>query len=511
MKSDTPPGLRRAATRSTFLLTGTNLFTYAVSIASTLVLARLLSPRQFGEVVLAVVISEFIFLLAGWSLSIALIREPEATVELAFDTSIILMCWSSAAVAAVSAVIAIAMLHWYSATLALVFVAISASRILVLFTLLFLADLERRLSFGRFAIAHHGSTLLSVGAAIALGYGGAGVWALASRDIVSGCAGLAMAVLFSRWRPQWSYNRTKARELLRFGTGMLGSRLGDLLFHRFDNLMVGTLAGSHQLGLYNQSYILAEVGIKAAHPAIYQVSMPTYARLQGDRSRSSSAYRFVVFFLSRAVVPVAILFVVIPGQLLGVVLGDQWRPAENMLRALAVYALLIPLVEHTRIVLIANGAIREALLARLIQVSFFVPAAVVAAWLWGGDGTAVVVALAVILGGAAVYYFARRLVDIPLRDFIAPAVAGLIASAILVLISRTLSGDAVVLVVGTALATGSFVAALFALEWARLMENLSTLIGALRGVRGEDVPLASETDAATMKDVARVRMTGDGK
>lgn len=491
MTANNSEELRRAATRSTFLLTWTNLLTYAASFGSTLVLARLLTPREFGEVALAVVIAEFLFLLASWSLSNALIREPEESVKVAFDTSVILMCWISVTVAAVSAVIAVALSHWYSSTVALVFAAISASRIVVLFALLLLADLERRLSYGRFAIVQYGSTLLSISVAIALGYRGAGVWALASREIITGCASFVMALVFVRWRPVWVYDRTKARELLRFGAGMLGSRLGDVMFHRFDNLMVGTFAGSYQLGLYNQAYVLTDVGIKLYYPAIYQVSLPTYARLQGDRVRSSRAFRIIIFFLSRAVVPFAVLFLVIPGQLLAVVLGEQWRPAEEVLRALAFYGLLVPLLEHTRVLLVANGAIRDILVARIIQLSFFVPATVLATWRWGANGTAIVVAVAMILGSGCMYYFARRFVDIREQDFIPPLIGGLVASGLLVLLSQALDGGAILLTVGAVVAITAFVVTLLVLERSLLIEHLRVLLGSLRESRQPHEPLRS--------------------
>lgn len=491
--------LRIAATRSTFLLSGTTLFTYAASFGSTLVLARLLTPRQFGEVALAVVIAEFLFLLGGLSLPIALIREPEASIKAAFDASIFLTCWIAAAVAVISALIGVGLWRWYSSGVALMFVAISASRVLVLFGALFLADLERRLSYGRFAIALYGSTLLSIVVAIPLGYAGAGVWSLASREIVAGCSMLAVALVLVRWRPGWVYNRAKVRQLLRFGTGMLGSRLGDVMFHRFDNLMVGALAGPSSLGLYNQAYVLTDVGVKVLYPAIYQVPMPTYSRLQGDRRLSSQVFRVVAFCLSRAVIPISVLFLVIPGQFLSVVLGDQWRPAEHMLRGLAVYGLLIPLVEHARIVLIAHGAVRQVLVARLIQLAFFVPATVVATWLWGGNGTAIVVAIAMVLGAVAVHYFVRRFVDIPKRDFVAPIIAGVVASTVLAAVSQIVSGDGIVVVVGTALATTAFIATLIALERSLLIGNLSVIARSLRARRslqessspGREMPISS--------------------
>lgn len=505
--------LRIAATQSTFLLSGTTLFTYAASFGSTLVLARLLTPRQFGEVALAVVIAEFLFLLGGMSLPIALIREPEASIKAAFDASIVLTCWIAAAVVVISSLIGIGLERWYSATVALVFVAISASRVLLLFGALFLADLERRLSYGRFAIAQYGSTLLSIAVAIPLGYAGAGVWSLASREIVTGCSMFALALVLVRWRPGWAFDRAKVRQLLRFGAGMLGSRLGDVMFHRFDNLMVGALAGPSPLGLYNQAYVLTDVGVKVLYPAIYQVPMPTYARLQGDRRLSSRAFRIVLFFLARAVIPISVLFLVIPEQLLTVVLGEQWRSAGHMLRGLAVYGLLIPLVEHARILLIANGAVREVLIARLIQLLFFVPATVVVTWLWGGNGTAIVVAVAMIIGGASVHYFTKRFVDIPKRDFVAPTIAGLFASAVLVAVSRTVSGDGEILIVGATLSAAAFIAVLIVLERTLLIGNLSIILRSLRARRpledpaleGAGMPVSS----ATIKEVATIRTLRD--
>ena len=117
----------------------------------------------------------------------------------------------------------------------------------------------------------------------------------------------------------------KVRDLWRFGTAMVGSRLGDVAFHRFDNLAVAAFSGSAALGLYNQAYLIAEMGNKLFAPIIAYLPLNLYAKIQGQSARVQRSYDLIGFWIIRAVAPVGVILLVVPEQLLVILFGDPWR------------------------------------------------------------------------------------------------------------------------------------------------------------------------------------------
>lgn len=473
--------LAKAAGRGAFVLTGGYFVSYIVSFGSTLVLARLLSPNQFGTVALALAIAEFFFLAAAWSLPIALIREPEESVHVAFDTAMILTALLGAGVLFLG--LGVAAVIWqigHARVVAVVFCAIVAGRILALFGSCLIADLERRFRYGRVSLIQVSNQLLAAGASIALAAAGAGVWALAARDIAVSVGMLAMGAWFSSWAPSWRFDPATARRLLSFGTKMIGSRLGEMLFHRYDNLMVGIIAGTRSLGLYNQAYVLAEAGNRVYVPALAYVPMSLYSRLQGDVARTDKAFQLIMFFLTRAIVPIAIVFALFPRELLTVLFGAAWAPAANMLRWLAAYALLLPVFEHVRTLLTANGALKLVLWTRAAQLCVFLPAVPIAVWLWGGVGAGAAVAVAMVIGTGAIFFAARGYARFALTGYVPPLVAGAVAASTTEILHGGLTTPFQRLAVGGIVLLVTYLLSLVALDRGALLRNVRLIVRLLR-------------------------------
>jgi O-antigen/teichoic acid export membrane protein len=471
--------MARAATRGAAILTAANLAGYAISFLATLLLARLLTPTEFGQAALVIASVDFLLLLAGWSLPTALIREPEASAYRAFDTALVLTIAMGVLVLGIGAIVA-SLLWWFNEQLlAELLMSILFGRIVALGAGCFSAELERRFAYARVALLQGGAVAVSVAASVALAVLGAGVWALAARDIVMSGVLLLLSVALSRWRPSWSFDRAKARELVVFGSQMIGSRLGEMLFHRYDNLVVGAIAGSRQLGLYSQSYLLAETGNRIYGPVLQQLPMAVYSRLQGNTRLTARTFDLVSFFLVRVTVPLAALLVLFPSELVSTLFGDQWLAGAPMLRLLVGYALLLPLFDQMRVLLVANGAVAEVLRARVVQLVFFLPAAAIGAAVAGGRGAALAVSVAMVVGTAAILPAARSYGRLEIRDFVKPPIAGAIGALAAIAATASAASPAAVLVRGLPTLLAVYCVALLALDRKRMWHRILSVRAAV--------------------------------
>ena len=472
------------------LVTGAQLCSYLLSFASILILARLLVPSEFGTVALAVAIADFLMVGASFSLPAAILREPDETAEETFNSAMYVTAATSAVVLLAAAPVGFLLSSLESGQLAAVFAAIIGGRGFAVLGYCYLAEVERRLAYGRFSVTQIGSQLLALVVAVGLGVAGAGVWALAARDIVLSVAGFFLSMAFSRWRPRKGFDGKKARELVRFGIQMAASRFGDMLFHRYDNLVVGAIAGLRQLGLYNQAYVIAEVGNRVFAPVLAYLPLNLYAKLQRSPQQTERVYELLMFWLVRAVVPIGLVFVIVPAELLTFLFGARWAPAADMLRGLSAYAMLLPLFEHARVLLVANGAVASVLRARAVQLAVFLPAVPVLVLLWGGPGAAMAVAAAMVAGTATIIGAARRWAVYPYSGYVPPLLGATVAAGAAVFILQFIDAHTTRLLVGLTTVLGMYVGSLVAIERSRLRDNLRVLVESLR--QRPQTELASE-------------------
>lgn len=481
--------LARLATRGAALLSAANFLAYVISFAAMLALARMVAPNDFGKAVFAVAVAEVLFVVGAWSLPLALIREPEETFQAAFDTALVLLAGASGALLGLGAGVAVGLWLLDGAQVALVFGAIIGGRVLQLFAGCFVACLEREFAYGRVSIIQIAATGAGVLAALAVAHQGGGVWALGLRDVGVSVTMFILALALTRWRPGRRFSAANAREMLRFGAAMVGSRLGEMLFHRFDNLVVGVVAGARQLGFYNQAYVLTETGNRLYGPVLQQLPMATYARIQDDRQRTANVFSLVMFALSRGVTPLALAFALMPSETLTVAYGSAWREAAPALRWLSVYALLAPLFDQMRVLLVSNGAVGAVLRARAIQLAWFLPALVCATWLWGAPGAGAAVASGMVTGMAAILPATRRLATWPWRELIAPALASGVAAVSTMAVLANVEGDARRLLLGGATLAVAYAVTLMVVDGRRLFDFARTVVRSLRSERpAERVP-----------------------
>jgi PST family polysaccharide transporter len=489
--------LARQSTRGVFVFTVGNFATYGLSLIATVAMARLLGPKTVGVAMLAITIAEFLAATAAWSFPAALLRERDEDVALAFDTSLYLWAGISALVLAIAAGVGVGLWFLMSPQIAQIFFAVVVGRLVSMLADNYGADLERRFAYGRYSLINFLSQTFANCSAVALAATGAGAWSLAWRDMGVAYVSIALSIAWSRFHFHRAFDRAKARELISFGSKMIGSRLGDMVFHRYDNLIVGLLSGPNALGLYSQAYLVAESGTRAYAPALSTVPLSTYSRLRGDRERTQRTYDFVTYLLVRAVLPIGVLCLLVPREILTVLFGPAWAPGADMLRGLTGYAVFLPIFEHHRALLVANNAVLRLLRARLIQMIVLLPGVPILVLALGGTGAGIAVAAAMIVGTVAVVIVARPYVHFRIRLNVAvPVIAGLVAAGTAEFLLRFVHGDLVRLATAVGVIIPIYVCTLAAMDRGRLVSNIRLLVTSLRRGRpaeSDSAPPPTET------------------
>jgi len=409
--------LARKAVRGTMAVAVSNVVTRVVSFACALYLMWRVSPTAFGLVEYAVALLAIASSLGNWGFAQAAIHRPERVDE-TFSTFLLLRVGMTLAVLAMLGVVAtIAPDLLASRTHLGALAVLGAALVVEAGCEAPAARLAREMAFGRLMVVDVLSTVLATGVGVAMAWLDFGLWALvanrASHTLVRAVA--LGAVSNTTWRLR--FHRADAEWLLSFGAPLWLGGLATTWVLKYDDLVVGSLRGTHTLGQYGRAYAFALIPLSLVTGVLTRVSFPLYARLQDDRPRLSKAFRIASGATLRLAAPLAVgIAVALPDFLAVMGWRAKWGPMVPMFRWLLVYTLARPLLDDAGGLLTAVGRPRITGRTLLVQAAALVVLCPVLTWWSGAEGAAMSVGL-VVAAGLAVWYvgFLPRFVDVAWR------------------------------------------------------------------------------------------------
>jgi PST family polysaccharide transporter len=198
------------------------------------------------------------------------------------------------------------------------------------------ALMRRALRF-RVQIAIENASLAfgNYGLAIVLALNGFGFWSLVLGQIANSGLLALLSYIASRHpvRPtfQWRYYR----DLLHFSSGFFLGNIANYFGRNLDNLVVGRALGETALGLYGRAFNIFSLPVNAMGQAVAQVLFPAFSRVKSNPERMKQAYLKAVTISGVVIMPASVLLVLCADDIVRVVLGDKWRAASLPLAILA--------------------------------------------------------------------------------------------------------------------------------------------------------------------------------
>jgi len=306
-----------------------------LQIGVLLVLARLLTPQDFGVIGAATLVLGFTQVF--WQLGVgpALIQRPAITrehMETAFTTSIILGLVFATGIFFASPAISdfFGMPRLLSVLRATTVVYLLGGISLVAESLL-----RRELRFKQVALiqlaAYVGYGVVSIALAIL----GAGVWALVGGHLTRATIETGLVLKNSPHPKRIFVHRSVLRELLSFGSGVTAAQIANYCALQGDNFVVGRMLGAGPLGVYGRAYNLMAMPANLFGSAVDTVLFPAMAKVQDEPTRFAAAFRRSMAVTALIGLPISALTFVLAPEIVQVVLGSQWTGAESALRILA--------------------------------------------------------------------------------------------------------------------------------------------------------------------------------
>lgn len=340
--------LHGRATRGTALTVAGQGGRFLLQTLSTVILARLLTPADYGLVGMVVALSGLALLVTRMGLSQATVQRGEIT-----DDQVNALFWLNVAMGAFATVTIVA-----AAPLIASFygrpelVGISAA-----FALTFLLDgfsvqhealLTRLMRFGWLSAIETVSLAGGVVVALLAAWMGAGYWALVLLHLGDRTTRLVCVWVATGWRPGRPRRADGVRDLVTFGANLGVFGVLNYLSRQLDNVLIGRAWGAGPLGLYAKAYQLLLLPIQQINVPVSRVALPTLSLLQDDPERYRRYYKAAIGAMAYVAMPLIVMMAVLSDEIVHVLLGPQWAGAAPIFRVLA-FAGIAQTVAH------ANG------------------------------------------------------------------------------------------------------------------------------------------------------------
>ena len=347
------------------------------------------------------------------------------------------------------------------------------------------ALLSRQLDFKTVWKVGMAASGVSGAVAVALAWRGWGVWSLAIQANISTLITTVLVWSLVPWRPRGRASLASLRSMFHFGSRVLASGLLTTVFDRVQLLLIGKVFGAADLGYYTRAYSTQQMPASVFQTIVSKVTFPMFSTIAHDREHLKAAMRKCLMTIGAVVMPmmVGLALMAKPGVI--VLFGAKWLPCVPYLRILALAGALWPLHVANLDVLMAAGrsdlflraeVVKKVLIA--IGLAVTVPISVMA-MVWG---TFVVSLLCYGVNAG----YAQRVIDYNIAAQIKDMSKPLVSTAVMALIVGALAWVAtlnapLLLFAGVSAGIAVYIAMALLLRVEAVTQTPFELIGTLTG------------------------------
>jgi len=372
---------RGSVARSAGLMAAVQILAKSLDFIAILILARLLTPEDFGLVALASGVMLITGSLTEVPVTEALIRR-HALSQADLSASFTLTLLRGLLVAVILLAAAAPVSRWLGEPrLAAIVATLALAPLLQGCASPTMVHALRALNYAALARSHLYGKLAAVTAMLATAGAGGGYWALVA-GLVTGPVVASLAThLIAPWSPQLSLRG--AAQILRFAGWVTLSRMIFTLNQQMDRFVVGALLGRPQLGLYAMAGDLSALPTHTIAAPVAQPLFAGFATLRTDPARLRASYLRAQLALLSLLAPVGCLFAALAGDLVPLVLGPGWEGMVPLIWWLAPVIALQVLTLPAQALLMALGDTRALVLRESLSLALRLPVTLLAALAFG--------------------------------------------------------------------------------------------------------------------------------
>ena len=341
--------------------------TMGISFVSNIVLARLLTPDDYGCIgMLAIFITVSNTFVDG-GFGAALIQKKEPT-QKDYSTIFWLNLFISVVIYGILYISAPAVSRFYD--IPLLSSVLRVQGIVLIINALNIVQsnqLRKSINFKHLAVIYIASQIVGAVCAIVLAYMGWGVWALVAQQIIASSITSVMLWVMNRWLPQLCFSFDSFKQLFSFGGFILASNLINTFCNNVQGLLLGKFFNPAILGYYTQARKLEEIASQSFSSVVDQVSYPVLSKLQSDNVLMRNVLQKLTSSLAYITFPLMLILILITEPLIMLLYGEKWLPCVPYFQILCIAGIAICLQGISYNAVASKGASKDLFIWTIVK------------------------------------------------------------------------------------------------------------------------------------------------
>jgi PST family polysaccharide transporter len=325
----------------------------SIGLVSTIILARLLNPDDFGLVAMATAFLSLLMLLTTFSFDVVLIQKQQAGRHL-YDTAWTFNVIFGVLLGLALVVAAIPLAHFYNeARLQNILYVLAAGTLIGGFSNIGPVAFRKDLQFHKEFYFLFAKKLMGFTVCMILAFTLGNYWALVFGSFAAKILEVVLSYRVHPYRPRFCLSGRK--ELFGFSMWMFINNTIFFTYHRMADFIISKLLGGHALGVYTISYELSNLPTTELVAPINRAVLPGYAKMADDPAALRQGFLNVLSIIALCAVPAGVGIAMVAEPLVVVVLGEKWREAIPLVKILALSGTLMALQTNASVVYNALG------------------------------------------------------------------------------------------------------------------------------------------------------------
>jgi len=434
----------RRLTLNTAAMSTVTVLRMLVQILVVPVLARILSPSDYGVVAMAMPFILFAMMFADAGIGISLVRAP-AEDHVTWSTSFWISVLAGLALTLIIVIVGYgAAIFFAEPRLGPVVAALSVVIFLQALATIPGAKLQQQHKFRSIAGIEICAMLVSTLAALITALQGLGVWALVVQQLAHYAVKLLLTLWYSAFRPQRIFKLQHIKEHLVFGRDFLGANFIGFLTQSADNFAIGKVLGAAPVGIYSMAFLFARLPSRIVSGPLQLVIYPHFAQMHTDHAMIRRMFLFMTRIISILVFPAMGMIAAAYLPIFTIVLSQKWAASGHIFQLVAP-AVAIQTVTALRGTVVMAVGRSDIILRQSLENGVLWIAALLLSVFFGLEQVAIAFDIVTLLYLPRSLMLSLPLIEMPsatyLRSMLAPIIATALAIAAYEGISNNTPGD----------------------------------------------------------------------
>lgn len=308
-----------------------------------IILARLLSPTEFGQIAIIMVFINLSIVFIDSGLNTALVQDKHTSkedystvfyVSFAIAVFIVIILWFTAPLIGK---------YYDDSTLVLPLRVYSFSLLVGAAKSVLVAKMQREMQFKQMMWCNLVACVLSGSIGVIMAYAGYGIWALIAYYFASTLLTCFLLSYATKWHPILKFSINRAKKLFSFGWKIMISGVLCSVYYDIRALIIGKLYSSADLGYYNRGQQIPDVVSHTIEGALQSVMFPVMSQCQDEKEKVKSILLRTTSMGALIIMPVMLGIAAISEPLVSFLLTDKWLPCVIYMQLICLANISIPI------------------------------------------------------------------------------------------------------------------------------------------------------------------------